>query len=535
VSASPPPIGLDDARRRLRELGYLEGGVERYLFARAFEGRGGLLVPAAILGAVAAAVASLAAVDAGEPGFGSSLLSVVALFAHLLLANLVPVTILAALAAFWADRSRHATGVATALGLACAALVFLLWIGGVWSLAREVSPRVLLWGVPVAIAALLTARSARIGFLAQAYAHSRVLPERPRPRVFLAAAVVGFLAAIAIFASRKEAQPAPPPRPSPRTGAVVVIGIDGLALDPEPAEGMAGIHALLNRGRTGWWPAQGGSPPEIWTDLATGVPASRHGVRALERVRPRGCPSTLRPPLGTSWYLRGVGPRLRLVSTAPVSARDRKSLAFWEVAASAGLPTLAVGWWASGPWPGSVIVSNEEILSRASDGLAADRDAIAAFRRDRADGQAIQTVYLPGPDILRGDRSERAAAARALEHLLEGEIARAATGPGALVVLAAESHPTPGSLGRMIVFDGDVSRSEIQIRPEEVAPSILARAGIPVAEDVSGHPVAPLFASGKLESATVPTYGQRIASLPSTSKVTDREYLERLKSLGYLN
>jgi hypothetical protein len=302
VSESAPPIGLDEARRRLRELGYLEGRVERYLFARAFEGRGGLLVPAIVLGAVSAAVAAVAAVDSVEPGFGASLLAVAVLWLHIFLASLIPAALLAGVATLWADRSRHAAGAATTVGLACAALVFLFWIGGVWSLAREIPVRALLWGVPVAAAALLTARSARGGFLARAYAHSRMLPVRRRRPVFLAAAVVGMLVAVAIFAIRHEPAPVAPPRPTPRSGPVVVVGVDGLALDSEPAESMAGLRALLNKGRAGWWPARGGSPPEIWIDLATGVPASRHGVRALERVRPRGCPLTLRPPFGTVWY-----------------------------------------------------------------------------------------------------------------------------------------------------------------------------------------------------------------------------------------
>src|SRR5262249_9596086 len=162
-------------------------------------------------------------------------------------------------------------------------------------------------------------------------------------------------------------------------------------------------------------------------------------------------------------------------------------------------------------------------------------DAMTTFLRERAEGQAIQTVYLPGLDILRGERGKRAAAADALQRFLEDEVSRATAGPGSLVVLSADSHPMPGALDRMVVFDGSQPWSVTQIRAEEVAPSILARAGIPVAEDVSGRPAVALFASGRLETATVPTYGERIASLPSKSKVTDREYLERLKSLGYLN
>jgi hypothetical protein len=103
------------------------------------------------------------------------------------------------------------------------------------------------------------------------------------------------------------------------------------------------------------------------------------------------------------------------------------------------------------------------------------------------------------------------------------------------VILAAESHAAPFSLGRMVVFDGRLSVKTLAIRPEDVAPSILARAGLPVAADLPGHPVAALFPPGALETATVPTYGARTAPAAPRSALTDREYLEKLKSLGYLN
>ncbi|HYK42031.1 MAG TPA: hypothetical protein VE007_06540, partial [Thermoanaerobaculia bacterium] len=67
--SSPPPLELEEARRRLRELGYLQGRVERYVFARALQGRGGLFLPAILLAAFAGALACLAAAAAGEPGF----------------------------------------------------------------------------------------------------------------------------------------------------------------------------------------------------------------------------------------------------------------------------------------------------------------------------------------------------------------------------------------------------------------------------------------------------------------------------------
>jgi hypothetical protein len=314
----------------------------------------------------------------------------------------------------------------------------------------------------------------------------------------------------------------------------VVLAIDGLRLDSRGGGEEKAISALLARGATGWWETRRSSPAEMWTDLATGVSAARHGVRALEWVRPFRLPA-LRPPFGTSWYFRAVGLALGTVSRSPVSAWERRSLAFWEVTASAGLPSLAVGWWASGPWPNATVVENREVLARAASGSDADLVATAEFER-LAEGKTLGTVYLPGADILRDQPSARRGALAGIASLLERLTSRARRDQIALVVLAADSHPLTGSLGRMVVFDGSALASRmVRIAPEDVAPSLLARAGVPLARDLPGRPAVSLFAPGSLETAGVATYGERIAPGAAAPKETDREYLEKLKSLGYLN
>jgi hypothetical protein len=537
MTADEGAVSLDEARRRLRDLGYLNGSVERFVFRRAFAGRGGLFLPAIVLSAFGASIASVAAVASVEPGLGESPAAMAALLLHLFLADLAVAGLLAIPLGLAADRSRSPAAAGTATGLAAAAIVFFLWIGGAYSLSRDIPARAFLWGLPVALASMLAARSARSGFLARAYAHSRVLPGEPRRRIFFAAAVAGTLAAVVLLTSRPRLSPAPAPIPSPRTGPIVVVAVDGLLLDAPGSDGLSGIRSLLNTGVTGWWPARQASPPEIWSDLATGEPASRHGVRALARVRPRGSPVGVRPPLGTAWYLRRLAPALNLASSAPVSASDRRRPAFWEVAASAGIPAAAVGWWASGPWPGCDVVRNEEILARATDGLSADGRALEEFASRRRGGHQVGTVYLPGLDILRnaGKPEDRRAAVDRLHRFLENEVSRAVAKEEVLLVLAADSHPPPSALGRMVVFDGRQAMKTIQIRPEDAAPSILGRAGVPAARDAAGRPVPALFAEGSLEATTVATYGPRISTRPAAAAVTDREYLEKLKSLGYLN
>jgi hypothetical protein len=411
--------------------------------------------------------------------------------------------------------------------------VLAVWVVGASRLEPERLAGTILWGVPVALGAVLAGWTTRTVFLARAFAESGALPERPRRAILLFAAAAALSVGAAILGAHEEPARPPPPLPSPRSGALLVLAIDGLGLDSRHGAGEEAIASLFSQGATGWWEARPASPGEIWTDVATGVPAARHGVRALEWVCPFGLPA-LRPPFGTAWYLRGIGLAVGTVTRAPLSAWERRSLAFWEVAASAGLPALAVGWWASGPWPGADVVENREVLARASSGLDANAIAIAEFDR-RSPGKSLGAVYLPGADIVREDAAARRAALARLRPFLDRLVARARGGAIALVVVAEDSHPGEGSLGRMVVFDGAVPGRIERIRSFDVAPSLLARAGIPAARDLAGRPAERLFRPGMLEKATVATYGDRTPPAAPPPKATDREYLEKLKSLGYLD
>lgn len=529
MSARPT---LAEARARLKELGYLDAGVERLLFRPVFEGRGGAFLPAILIGAAGAALAAVAAVEVSEVGVTSAR-AVLALFAHVFAADLLPAALVAFGLAFAAERARAPGLAATIAGAAAALLVFALWIAGTFGLARELSTRALLWGIPVAIAALLLATAVRLAFLARAFARSGTLPRRANRRVFAAAAALGFLVAILLFFSRREPTLAPAPQPSPRPIPIVVAAVDGLDLDG-PGKDPA-ILELLARGATGWWPAERLSPPEIWTTIATGVSSSRHGVRSLARVRPAGSPQALRPPFGTSWYLRRFGPALGLVSNAPVSGGDRRALAFWEVTASAGIPSLSVGWWAAGPWPGATVIENRAIFARASDGVDADRIARMLFAEAVAKGYGLSTVYLPGCDIARDDPAARRGAVEAVRTWLADWVERAARGEVVFVLIAADSHARSlQALGRMVVFSKGAAPRTVQIRAVDAAPSLLARAGVPAARDLQGRPVPALFAPRSLETVMVATYGARIAPAPAAAPESDREYLEKLRSLGYL-
>jgi len=179
-------------------------------------------------------------------------------------------------------------------------------------------------------------------------------------------------------------------------------------------------------------------------------------------------------------------------------------------------------------------VENREVLARSTGGLDVDAVAIWEFSR-LSSGRPLSAVYLPGSDILRGNRTARTAALAQVESFLVPAIERARRGEVVLIVLSAESHPLRGSVGRMIVFDGKAAPRTVSIRTEDVAPSILARAGVPLARDLPGRPVPSLFRPASLETTTVATYGERAAPAAELRREVDQEYLRKLKSLGYLN
>ncbi|HET7453777.1 MAG TPA: hypothetical protein VFL12_13605, partial [Thermoanaerobaculia bacterium] len=91
-----------------------------------------------------------------------------------------------------------------------------------------------------------------------------------------------------------------------------------------------------------------------------------------------------------------------------------------------------------------------------------------------------------------------------------------------------------GSSGGWALVDPEVRRASSAARAEDVAPTAVTRLGIPAARDLAGAPLASLFAPGALEPSFVASYGERRAAEGTRPTETGREYLEKLKSLGYL-
>ncbi len=160
---------------------------------------------------------------------------------------------------------------------------------------------------------------------------------------------------------RGPATPAPSPQApaSPEREAarpthlrLLLVGLDGADWQRVRALASAGhlphLRALLERGASGSLVSE--EPmlsPILWTTLATGRGPLSHGV--LDFVEED--PQTGEP--------------------VPVSARQRRVPALWDVFAAAGLEATVVGWWAT--WPAYPLPGGR---------MVSDRVAFSAFRWD---------------------------------------------------------------------------------------------------------------------------------------------------------
>ena len=176
-------------------------------------------------------------------------------------------------------------------------------------------------------------------------------------RSLLVAGATAFAAALLLFnAGANRTAPAPDvPRLTvvPSGWRVRLFAIDGF--DPVLFEKLAAAGRL-----PGLTAAFGGSgatlelsdadvsseparldPARLWTTVATGQPASVHGVETLETRRVAGVQGTLQAGDGSAAgrAVRAATDLLRLTRPSIASGSERREKTFWEVAAGAGLRT----------------------------------------------------------------------------------------------------------------------------------------------------------------------------------------------------
>jgi hypothetical protein len=382
---------VDELRQRLRSLGYLDAGVDRFVLGSARSTRRPAVIAAFAslrIGALAAILLGPAAaigLSARMPGLvtGPSDAAVIAIYLGAFFGIAVAcATALASLGVVWFSRKNFV--VQRRLGLAAGALVTLgclvyltLWwqtvIAGVgWS-----APIWTLSALTLAVAmSLLLGHAAMVASSAVALAAASATVDRGGWRddtkaslswpVTIAAGLVAFGAAALLVtwsagATRAASRPPEPLTVVPSGLRVRVIAIDGFdprILDELSTAGRApalaaafagGGIALQNPDRI----ARDDDPARVWTTIATGQPPEVHGVEGLETRRIAGVQGTVSvtAPSAMARAIRGATDLVRLTRPAIASGSERRVKTFWEVAAGAGLRTAVVNWWAT--WPAS--------------------------------------------------------------------------------------------------------------------------------------------------------------------------------------
>jgi len=416
----------------------------------------------------------------------------------------------------------------------------------------------------------------------------RVPPERMVRRrwiaVCAAASALATGTAALLFAPERPpgATPALPVAPGERVALVGVDGVEPDELDYRLAAGAlpnlsarlrgGGVVARLERDAAA-------SPAEVWTTVATGRVAADHGVRSLDGYRLLGMSAVLaRPgPWRAFWGTAGVA--LGFAEQRPLLSGVRRAPAIWELVARGGRPVVAVNWWGTypaEPTPGLVLAHGGwDHLATGDAGAAAPPTALAALRaaRDAVAAEAVDAagaaalsklprrileasllpdelhrrvaarhgggetralaVYLPALDLVAAAGAlDRAAFAALVDRELAavdrlvGELAREAT----TLVVVFDPGRRGGGEGRALVARAGCAAGERpELDPRQVAALLARAAGLPQSAEL---PEPPPFCPWPEPPARLATYGERHRA--PASEAAEREYLETLRSLGYL-
>lgn len=583
------PGRLDEVRAELRRLGYLSHRFERYLLQDALAPRGGWLgllrlasrggsAVAVLLAAVATVALAAANRLLGAPG------ELALLFVHIGVPTLVGsilglAVLLVAFRAVLAASPRRGLGVGrlALAGAATAAVVgvglalgweFLLELPRAGRVALAVTVPLVAAGIAKLIADALLALGIRLT--------RRVPPERMIRRRWIAlCAVVGAVltGSAALLVAPPRAVAGPPALPVAPGERIALVGVDGVLADEIDYRLASGsLPRLGDLLRAGGVVARferdaAASPAEVWTTIATGRRAADHGVRSLDGYRLLGMSSVLSRlgPWRGLWSTAGV--MLGLAEQRPLLAGVRRAPTIWELVARGGRPVVAVNWWGTypaEPTPGLVLAHGgwehldvgdrsavwpegafdrlsglrEEMASKGSE--PAWRDAIRAdaFHRRVAlttSGDEVRAVsaYLPALDLvaaagaLPGDGlREWVDRELAESDAFVGELASRAT---TLVVVFDPGRRGGGEGRAVVVRAGCTAGERPSLDGREVAALLARAAGLPQSAEL---PEPPAFCVWPEPPARIATYGERRTA--ARSAAAEREYLDTLRSLGYL-
>lgn len=392
TSAADRPVdeGVDDLRRQLRALGYLDAGVDRFLLAPTQETRR----PAAlaflsslrvgILGGLLLGPAAAIGVGARVPGLVSGVRDAFVIALYLGIVFFVALAVIAFLASLaarmvvrpsgrpFAKRARFITDAMGGLiALACVTYLTFWWrnanAGFGWS-----APLWTTFALAVAVGiSLLIGHAIRMTALA-VVAAARPAAELPRvPSKSWRLIVVGGTLALA-GAATVLGLTASPDLAAATSAPFTIVGggqrVRVIAIDGVDRRMFADAHWIDEQAERGvrflLEPQDTSDPARAWTTIATGEPPSVHGVRGLETRRVAGLRGTFTDTSAIGRSMAAATDLVRLTRPSIASGEERQSMTVWEVAERAGLRTAVVDWWAT--WPATardgIVISDRAVL-----------------------------------------------------------------------------------------------------------------------------------------------------------------------------
>ncbi len=408
-------VPVDDLRERLRALGYLDARVDRFVLGRTSSGSASAwaLSASVRIGALAGALLGPAAavgLSARMPGLVTNVTDAIVLALYLAVLLGAGSAVLAFVATFAAgalarraasrrDFAVHARRAASLAGwiVAGACLLYLtLW----WRTTTapgaplgSTTAQVLVLAIAVAISVLIghtvtvtvLASLVRFGLAGSLQRGSPLSSWRVLLPVSATALVGAFALLVATAPADSSATTIPPLAIVPTGLRVVVIAIDGVdvaTLDRLIAAGATPVlGALTTQARATLANDADRDPARVWTTIATAQPPERHGIRALEGRQVAGVEGRLDSVSPAMALLTAATDVLRFTRPALASGQERVVPAFWEVAATAGLRTAVIHWWATWPAPEGqgVVISDRAILRLEQGGASAGEIAPAAL------------------------------------------------------------------------------------------------------------------------------------------------------------
>ena len=419
-NGSPTEADIDELRQRLRSLGYLDAGVDRFVLGSARESR----TPSAIallsslrigaLGGLLLGPAAVVGLGGRMPGLITSTQDAIVLAVYLISFFAIATSaaaFVACLAVAWMARrmgtemSTRARRLSVAAGivvtLICLVYLTLWWQTASAGLGWSAPVRTMLaLAVAVGISLLLghAVTVTALAVIVASSGQSLQVPGVPGSSwgTSLAAGALGFVGAAVLLVATAPAESS-----QTRTAALTVVpsgvrvrvlAIDGL--DPTVFEELRAskqvpfLSAVLGAATASLnlpiAETDRRDPARAWTTIATGQPVDRHGVYGLETRRVAGVQGRVPLERTAARVVSAATDLFRLTTPSVASGTERQEKTFWEVASEAGLRTVVVNWWATWPAPtGSGIVISDRATLRLERGGAPDAEIAPADTYER--------------------------------------------------------------------------------------------------------------------------------------------------------